>query len=258
MADVKLNLYNITENPQFEKLNKVLTAVGTGAFHGGVEVYGKEYSFGFAQDGSGVFSNPPRGRTLHQFRESLSMGKTQLTKREVEQLIERLREEWQGKDYDMLRRNCVSFSEQFIADLGVGPVPTWVTNLAAAGATVQDGAMAAVSKAQAAAIVAAAKAGEIDEKYNVTGTTQSKVQELLAVAQAADDKYDIQGKVEKGKAKGKELAGMFVLKVQELDAKHDIKGKTAAAAAQAQAKAMEASAKAQRKAQSSGCCAGVQ
>ena len=45
-----------------------LKAIGThwaGAFHSAVEVNGSEWSFGATDDGSGVFSNAPRGCTMH-------------------------------------------------------------------------------------------------------------------------------------------------------------------------------------------------
>ena len=36
------------------------------------------------------------------------------------------------------RRNCCHFAEVFAQNLGVGPLPHWVLNLAAAGATLTD------------------------------------------------------------------------------------------------------------------------
>eukprot|EP01043_Picozoa_sp_COSAG02_P079374 COSAG02_NODE_18331_length_945_cov_1.197400_1_plen_59_part_00 len=45
-----------------------LKAIGThwaGAFHSAVEVKGCEWSFGATDNGSGVFSNAPRGCTMH-------------------------------------------------------------------------------------------------------------------------------------------------------------------------------------------------
>ena len=45
-----------------------LKAVGThwaGAFHSAVEVNDREWSFGATDQGSGVFSNAPRGCTMH-------------------------------------------------------------------------------------------------------------------------------------------------------------------------------------------------
>ena len=45
-----------------------LKAIGThwaGAFHSAVEVNDREWSFGATDKGSGVFSNAPRGCTMH-------------------------------------------------------------------------------------------------------------------------------------------------------------------------------------------------
>merc|ERR1712224_741344 len=94
---------------------------------------------------------------------------------DVKLLLEQLGSEWPGASYDLLRRNCCHFCDDFCQKLGVGPIPQWVTNLAGAGATVDDGINFATSKAKAAAIIAAAKAGEVDEKYQI----KAKAQDLL-------------------------------------------------------------------------------
>ena len=72
--------------------------------------------------------------------------------------------DWLGLDYDLLRKNCCLFSKALVEKLGVGPVPGWVTNLAAAGATLHDGILKGKEYADKAAIMAKAKAGEFDEK----------------------------------------------------------------------------------------------
>merc|ERR1719210_1923379 len=97
-----------------------------------------------------------------------------------------------GIDYDLLRHNCIFFCKAFCIALGVGDIPSWINNLAGAGASLQEGALQAANAAQQAAILAAAKAGEIDAQYNISGTTQAKVQDLLDRAQALDDQYAIQ------------------------------------------------------------------
>jgi len=186
---VRLNIYDVSTNPTVEKINHALMAVGTGAFHAGVEVQGLEYSYGYIQNGSGVFSNEPRASTLHHFRETLDVGTTNLSGEEVESVVAELREEWQGCDYDLLRRNCVSFALVLVDKLGAGPIPTWVSNLAGAGATLQDGFMQAATTAQAVAIVAAAKAGEMDAQYNIRGTAKAKVTDLIEATKAFDEQY---------------------------------------------------------------------
>eukprot|EP00928_Gymnodinium_smaydae_P025403 TRINITY_DN20234_c0_g1_i1.p1 TRINITY_DN20234_c0_g1~~TRINITY_DN20234_c0_g1_i1.p1 ORF type:complete len:143 (-),score=24.98 TRINITY_DN20234_c0_g1_i1:107-535(-) len=66
------------------------------------------------------------------------MGHTELSQDEVQEILEDLCDEWRGIEYDLLRKNCCHFSEEFCRRLGVGPFPTWVLNLANAGAKLED------------------------------------------------------------------------------------------------------------------------
>jgi hypothetical protein len=70
----------------------------------GVEVCGVEYSFGATPRGSGVFSNAPRGCSMHSYKESVLLGQTSLDLEAVRQLVERMRQEWTGTSYDLLHR----------------------------------------------------------------------------------------------------------------------------------------------------------
>lgn len=141
--------------------------MGTGAFHGGVEVYSREFSYGFMPRGTGVFDCPPTKCPGHTFWKSHPMGETNMSKAEIKDVLGQLRKEWKGAGYDLLRHNCCSFCDQLCTRLGVGRIPGWVTNLAAAGATLCDGVLAAASATQAAAIVACAMADKVDQRYRV-------------------------------------------------------------------------------------------
>mmetsp|Transcript_3696 Transcript_3696/g.11634 ORF Transcript_3696/g.11634 Transcript_3696/m.11634 type:complete len:231 (-) Transcript_3696:147-839(-) len=139
-APVTLQIYDAGGTEVVKNVNTLLRAVGTGAFHTGVEVYGKEWSFGFTNDGSsGIFSCPPRCCRTHAYREAVPMGETLMSQGEVEELLIQLAMDWRGGHYDVLRRNCTHFSEEFCGKLGVGPVPAWVSNIALAGRTVDIG-----------------------------------------------------------------------------------------------------------------------
>jgi len=138
---VSLNVYDLVGS--LEKTNKVLKYVGTGIFHAGVEVYGAEYSFGGFEDpqdeGSGVFENDqPREHPVHAYKQSVSMGETQLTEDEVLDLLDKLADEWLGQEYDILNHNCTDFSNEFCKRLGVGTIPGWVKSAAGLGANVRD------------------------------------------------------------------------------------------------------------------------
>jgi len=107
-----------------------------GAFHTGVEVYGREWSFGMTLDdySTGVMANPPLENPDHSFRETLSMGYTSLSPRQVMQVIEEMKVEWKGCTYHVLNRNCHSFSDAFCKKLGVASMPPWINDLAGTGA----------------------------------------------------------------------------------------------------------------------------
>mmetsp|Transcript_72533 Transcript_72533/g.224224 ORF Transcript_72533/g.224224 Transcript_72533/m.224224 type:complete len:262 (-) Transcript_72533:99-884(-) len=254
---VILNIYDVTSAPAIKKINDHIGKLGTGAFHGAVQVYSEEWSYGFCDQGSGVFNCPPRGCDMHQYRESLEIGETTMSKGDVLKLVDQLRNEWPGADYDLLKRNCCIFSSEMCQRLGVGPVPGWVTNLAAAGATVQDGAIKVATAAQSAAIIAAAKAGQIDEKYNVRGTAQAKAREFMEAANGLDKQYHIQENATKiGQQAAKTMqakAQGLVAKAQELDQKYHIKDKAQHAAEKASGQVEEAAGTAKRKGQEQGC-----
>mmetsp|Transcript_124416 Transcript_124416/g.387353 ORF Transcript_124416/g.387353 Transcript_124416/m.387353 type:complete len:244 (+) Transcript_124416:115-846(+) len=139
-APVTLQIYDAGGTRMVTNVNTLLRAVGTGAFHTGVEVYGKEWSFGFTNDGSsGIFACQPRRCKTHAYRESVRLGDTSLSQLQVERMLLELADSWRGVHYDVLRRNCTHFSEELCQKLGVGPVPAWVGNIALAGRTVDIG-----------------------------------------------------------------------------------------------------------------------
>lgn len=151
-APVLLHVYDVTGNSAVKSINSILSTIGTGAFHIGVEVYGREWSYGYDESGdTGVFCCQPRGCDAHSYVKVLEMGETNLQENEVRAVIERLAAEWQGQDYDILRCNCCHFSDELCRQLGVGPVPRWVTSLAGAGEALDDKLHRATVGAQAAA-----------------------------------------------------------------------------------------------------------
>jgi len=141
-APVTLHIYDVPSNPTALKLNGLLRALGTGAFHAGVEVFGVEWSFGANHEGdggTGVFTAPPKGCEGHTYRESLFMGHTALTEDEARAMIGRLSKVWLAKDYDILRKNCCHFSDILCQKLQVGSIPSWVRNLSGAARALDDG-----------------------------------------------------------------------------------------------------------------------
>jgi len=118
------------------------------ALPSGVEIFGSEWSFGGeradANLESGVFFCAPRGCTAHVYREAVPMGRTSLSMKEVHDLLRRLMEQWSSHEYDPLRQNCCHFSDSLCQALGVGSIPSWVTSLAALGASLWRGPSIAV------------------------------------------------------------------------------------------------------------------
>uniref|UniRef100_A0A7S3WVN0 PPPDE domain-containing protein n=1 Tax=Strombidinopsis acuminata TaxID=141414 RepID=A0A7S3WVN0_9SPIT len=135
---VILHVYDLGTSNEMQAVNVVLSAVGTGAFHCGVEVYGKEWSFNATPKGSGVFHCKPRECASHTYRESVLMGHTMLGEEDVMVICEQLKTEWKGISYNMLTRNCCNFCDLFCRRLGVGSIPFWTSSLAGAGAAVQS------------------------------------------------------------------------------------------------------------------------
>lgn len=54
-----------------------------GIFHGGIEVFGEEWSYGYTTRESGMYMCQPKDNPMYTYRESISLGKTNLSKYEV-------------------------------------------------------------------------------------------------------------------------------------------------------------------------------
>jgi len=138
VCQVKVNIYDLNESLIGTNILACdLLHVG-GAFHAGVEINGTEWSYG----SEGIFSGKPKINEYHKYRQTLHMGSTELTSKEIKQLLLELRPRWAGKQYDMLNKNCCSFSDQFCIELGVGPMPHWVNRLARMGSVILTAASA--------------------------------------------------------------------------------------------------------------------
>lgn len=148
---VHLNIYDV-RFPIVPQMNSVFRVIGTGAFHAAVEIHGQEWSFGYRpNEESGVYGCKPRECDLHIYRESVPMGVSKLSEQEVRDLIAVMATEWTGDCYEILRRNCCHFSAALCSRLGVRKPPMWVMNLAALGATLDQGARTVARVAQKAA-----------------------------------------------------------------------------------------------------------
>ncbi|XP_039135175.1 deubiquitinase DESI2-like [Dioscorea cayenensis subsp. rotundata] len=144
MKEVVLHIYDVTNSGSDKANNTILQinrffkdGIGLGGiFHSAVQVYGdEEWSFGFCEHGSGVFSCPPRKNHLYTYRESMVLGETNLSCAKVNQILRELSREWPGSSYGLLSRNCNHFCDTFCDRLGTPKLPAWVNRFANAGDT---------------------------------------------------------------------------------------------------------------------------
>lgn len=141
-AFVTVNVYDISVH------NSWLSVFGLGVYHTGVEVYGKEYSFGghSVENRSGIYSLPPKkGPTFPyiKLRESIQLGQCLLDKDEVSQIIRQMAKTWIGPSYHLLTKNCNHFTNEFCRIVLNGKVSAsveqryrWVNRLADIGNSV--------------------------------------------------------------------------------------------------------------------------
>ncbi|KAF8008736.1 hypothetical protein BT93_K2401 [Corymbia citriodora subsp. variegata] len=144
MTEVILHIYDVTNsgsektNNTIMQINKIFKdAMGIGGiFHSAVQVYGDdEWSFGFCEQGTGVFSCPSGKNPMYTYRERVVLGSTNFSIFKVNQILRELSREWPGHTYDLLSRNCNHFCDEFCERLGVPKLPGWVNRFAHAGDT---------------------------------------------------------------------------------------------------------------------------
>lgn len=150
----------------FNAVNSGLHTLGTGAYHVGIEINGIEYAYGANSTSglTGVFTCMPMSSPGYQYRTTIELGDRALirkvqpsrsrrgddihyrmqqpTERYVDgrEVVREMALEYMGLDYDLLRKNCVTFAHDACLRLGVKEeeIPDWFRNLCVAGASVQD------------------------------------------------------------------------------------------------------------------------
>ncbi|KAA8533682.1 hypothetical protein F0562_031199 [Nyssa sinensis] len=147
MAEVILHIYDVTNsgsdktNNTIVQINKIFKdGIGLGGiFHSAVQVYGNdEWSFGFCEQGTGVFSCPSGKNPMYTYRECIILGETNYSIFKVSQILRELSREWPGDSYDLLSKNCNHFCDEFCERLGVPKLPGWVNRFANAGDTAAE------------------------------------------------------------------------------------------------------------------------
>lgn len=135
-SEVWLHIYDL--GPIIGRLNEaVLRSANLGAFHCGIEVLGDEWSFQGFHDAwddptiSGVVRNEPRSHPAYIYRESMLLGRTPLGGVEIDNIIDKLMEEWPANSYHLVAHNCITFAEELAKVLQAPePFPSWVRGAA--------------------------------------------------------------------------------------------------------------------------------
>ncbi|KAJ6926325.1 hypothetical protein NC651_010679 [Populus alba x Populus x berolinensis] len=134
MTEVILHVYDVTNSGSEKTNNTILNinkifkdAIGLGGiFHSAVQIHGDdEWSFGFCEQGTGVFSCPSSKNPMYTYREKIVLGKTSCSIFKVNQILRELSREWPGDAYDLLAKNCNHFCDEFCERLGVPKLPDY-------------------------------------------------------------------------------------------------------------------------------------
>jgi deubiquitinase DESI2 len=126
---VIVNVYDL--HPE---MNENLYHLGLGMYHSGVQIGGLEYTFA---GGAGIFSDSPRSAPNCQFRESIDMGEFNGTSSELDRILDELRPAFGGDKYNLLNRNCNTFSEALCLKLVRRSIPGFINRLATIGSYVE-------------------------------------------------------------------------------------------------------------------------
>ncbi|CAE7556320.1 unnamed protein product [Symbiodinium natans] len=140
---VKLNIYDVTNNPTVQWINSLFANQYSpvkfgGIFHVGVQIGSREWAFGYKPSGTGVFWTPPLFAGAHHFRETIDMPPTTLSRTEIAEVMTSLEAKWSGPSYSVFRRNCCHFADEVCELLGVGSIPEWTYRLANIGSTAAE------------------------------------------------------------------------------------------------------------------------
>ena len=106
---VMVNVYDLSE------VNEYVVPFGLGAFHSGVEINGREWTFA---GGAGIHDTSPRDAPGAVFREAIDMGSFEGGSGRVHDAIEALRPDFAPEQYNIMTKNCTSSFSQPVEALG--------------------------------------------------------------------------------------------------------------------------------------------
>ena len=123
---VYLNVYDLSP------MNDYTYDVGIGFYHSGVQVHGDEWTFST----SGVFYHRPQQAPNVKFRTKILLGTVNYTSSKVIDIVNSLRDDFQGERYHLLNHNCNCFSESLTFALLNKHIPSYVNRLANIGSSI--------------------------------------------------------------------------------------------------------------------------
>jgi hypothetical protein len=121
-----LNVYDLSP------ANEYLYPIGMGLHHTGLEIDGREYSYG---SGGGIFDGPPKVAPGARFRVQLELGTFDGGMKELNQALDDLRHDggFGPDNYNLVRRNCNHFCNALSWKLLRRPIPAYINRLANVG-----------------------------------------------------------------------------------------------------------------------------
>ncbi|KAJ1445981.1 PPPDE putative peptidase domain-containing protein [Pelagophyceae sp. CCMP2097] len=126
---VRLNVYDLND-----RVNDLVSAVGLGLYHSGVEIDGREYTYA---GGAGIHDTRPRAVPPNvTFRCSLDLGLFDGGARRLAQCVDELRGEFPPQGYDLVTKNCNHFSDCLVHKLLQAHIPSWINRAAMLGSCV--------------------------------------------------------------------------------------------------------------------------
>ena len=129
--EIFLNVYDLHESIS------MLSSVGLGLFHTGVEIKGVEFSF----SNHGISRSRPKLPEFGNFREQIHIGTFDEGMEFVNSMVAALSStDFKPGTYDVITRNCNHFSNALCMSLCSTGIPAWVNRAASIGAAVRSSA----------------------------------------------------------------------------------------------------------------------
>lgn len=126
---VFLNIYDLSP------MNKYLRFLTLGLYHSAVEIDGNEISFGGGSQpigGSGIFIGDPLYKQNYPLIETRFVG-TIKSKSQIDKVINELESTFMSDQYNVMKKNCNHFTEEFCYRLLKKHIPSYINRLAKIG-----------------------------------------------------------------------------------------------------------------------------